>query len=185
MFTGQSKDTDIETLLLLSDNSITQVCKTNTYLRDLCRDQDFWRRLIGVRFPSLDSEVLNKYKGSRSWSDYYIEDLRPLMKKHREALIISLINNSRLGRLDKVIIAKQLGVKINALDNMALYHASEAGHLDVVKYLIENGADPTADDFSAIKSAIVSGHIDVASYLMRIIEEKYPSQADYMMSRLS
>src|SRR5665648_219289 len=101
MFTG-NKNTDYLVLERLEDKELVKICQTNQYLRNLCRDEGFWLRRIQEKFPYLSLDILNRYKGDKTWSQYYIEDLRLTLGGNVDTLLIEF---SIMGRLDLVIVA--------------------------------------------------------------------------------
>ena len=119
-----------------------------------------------MKFPMVSQDVLRKYKGDRSWSEYYIKDLRKINPSNAQDY---LKNGSKEGRLDHVIIALGLGANINADDDLALRWASEYGHLEVIKYLLEKGANIHAKDDYALRWASKNGHLEVVNYLQSVI----------------
>lgn len=166
MFTGISKDTDIEALLYLDDQDIARVCQANQYMRDLCNNnEDFWRKLIQVRFPYIPMEVLNKYKGDRSWSEYYIRDLRPVNISLTPTQ--DLVGAAEEGRLDHVMILVNNGAVINQYgDSISLLKAADRGYSDIVRYLVENGADVTKNNSLHLLYAAKNGDSELVKYLI-------------------
>ncbi len=158
MLTG-NKDVDRKILNKLDDKDLVNVCQTNKKAESLCNDQVFWMNRVFNRFPEVKGDILRKFKGTRSWSEYYIQDLRKINKTNAEEYLES---GSKEGRITQVAIALELGAKGN---NVALKLASRNGHLEVVKYIIEQGADIHIDDDEALKLAS-RGHLDVVKYLL-------------------
>jgi ankyrin repeat protein len=164
MFTGQSKDVDIETLLYLDDETINKVLMVNKYTRNLCNNQYFWLRLIQVRFPYLNQDVLSKYRGDMNWSEYYNE-LKSVNTSNKYINYI-LLDNSELGRLDKVMITVHRGADVRYLTDLSVIVAIKGGYLDVVKYLKDAGADVTSNEDQALLGACYNGHLDIVKYLV-------------------
>ena len=163
MLTGV-KDLDIIILNKLEDQDLVSVCKTNKQANKLCDDQNFWLNRIMIKFPYLGLDILKKYKRGRSWSQYYIKDLRTITPSNAET---KLENASLRGRLDQVIIAINYGAGINAYTyGYSLRAASSNGHLEVVKYLVEQGADIHANDDLSLISASNNGHLELVKYLV-------------------
>ena len=88
------------------------------------------------KFPYLGLDILNKYKQG-SWSEYYI-DLRKINLSND--VNQTLIEGTKNGRLDHVMIAIANGANIHAQDDWAVRNASRNGHIDVVEYLISQGS---------------------------------------------
>ena len=127
MLTG-NRDIDMTILNKLEDVDLVNACQTNKVADEICNDQTFWMNRVLSRF-NVPIEILREYKGNRSWSEYYIYDLRLITPN-------SLIESSLIGRLDQVMIAVSLGADIHTYDK-ALIRASLRGHLPVVQYLAE------------------------------------------------
>ncbi len=162
MLTG-NKNLDFKILNKLDDIDLVNLCQTNHQANELCNNQTFWLNRILNRFPYLGLDVLKQYKQERSWSQYYIEDLRqvtPIKAQNK------LENESAKGRLDLVIIAVNKGADTRAGNDFAVINASLNGHLEVVKYLVSQGADIRADNDFAVRYASQNGHLDVVKYLV-------------------
>lgn len=83
-FTGNPQ-TDRIILQMLSDNDLTSVCKSNTYLNKICHDDIFWMnrtiQQIGDIVPknTIQGPYIKKYyiqhkmmKNNITWKEYYI-----------------------------------------------------------------------------------------------------------------
>ena len=192
MLTG-NRNLDFKILNELDDKDLVNVCQTNHHANELCNNETFWLNRIRIKFPYLSLDILNKYKGNKSWSQYYIKDLRRINPSNAQN---KLFLGADSGRLDKIIIAvnngadirmyrgaavktasenghlevvkylKGLGVDIRVLNDYAFRYASYNGHLDVVKYLVENGANVRAANDFAVKTASQKGYLDVVKYLV-------------------
>ena len=123
MLTG-NRDIDMTILNQLKDYDLVNACQTNKAADEICNDQAFWMNRVLSRF-NVPIEILREYKGDRSWSDYYIYDLRLITPN-------SLIESSENGRLDEMMIAINLGADIHMEDDRALRRASYNGHLPIV-----------------------------------------------------
>jgi ankyrin repeat protein len=150
--------------ILLELDDLLKFCSTNKRINNiLCRQDNIWLYKIKQLSPSLGVEVINKYRKDRSLKDYYIQDIYPKTSFKPNKL---LIDSSRDGRLDLVILALDLGANIQAEDNYALRFASYYGHLEVVKYLVEHGADIQDRDNYAVRRASLNGYLEVVKYLV-------------------
>ena len=159
MLTG-NKDLDHIILNKLDDKDLVNVCQTNHKADEICKDQNFWMNRILSKFPSVDMDVLKKYKGSRTWSDYYIYDLRRIIFKENE--IQQAAND---GKLDHLIV---LMSKINYDVADLAAGAAVNGHLDVLKYLVDKkGADTRYENDISLRYASFNGHTDVVKYLVK------------------
>ena len=167
MLTGY-KNLDFKILNQLDDKDLVKFCQTNRQANELCNDQTFWLNRILNRFPYLDLNILKQYKQERSWSQYYIKELRQVTPINAQDKFETWSGN---GRLDLVIIAVNKGADIRSNNDAAVRWASARGHLDVVKYLVSQGSDiraPGSDGIndSAVRSASYNGHLEVVKYLV-------------------
>ena len=87
MLTG-NKDIDRKILNKLEDKDLVRVCKVNKEANSLCNDQVFWMNRIFSRFPKIGGDVLKANKGNRSWSEYYIKDLRKINKSNADEYLV-------------------------------------------------------------------------------------------------
>ncbi len=193
MLTG-NKDVDRKILNILDDKDLVNVCKTNKKANIICNDQVFWMNRVFGRFGYVGGDTLRKYKKDRTWSEYYIKDLRNIgisntptptfwkffgYKTKNPSVNEYLISGAKDGRLDHVIISLKNGADIHIGNNYALIAASSNGYLEMVKYLVSQGADihrkgnliNEGDDIhinddSAIVIANYNGHVNVVKYLM-------------------
>lgn len=182
------KDVDMIILNNLDDVDLVKTCQVNKKADQICNDQSFWFNRIRIKFPQIDVKILRKYKGDRSWSEYYIGDLRNVTKD-------ALLPSSMSGGLDRVMIAVGLGADVNFKNNLPLREASARGYLDVVKYLVSSGADIHADDDDALIWASLNDHLDVVKYLVSVganihaqddeaILHGKPEVVDYLKSQM-
>ena len=162
MLTG-NKNLDLVILNKLNDIDLVNVCQTNHQANELCNDQKFWLNRIMITFPYLDLDLLKQYKGDRSWSQYYIKDLRQIKPNNTETY---LRHGTLKGRLDQVTIAVNKGGDIHLDEDTPITFASEKGHLDIVKYLVGLGADINTENNSPVRFASYYGHLDVVKYLV-------------------
>ena len=162
MLTG-NKDVDRKILNNLEDEDLVNVCQTNKKAQSLCNDQVFWMNRVFLRFGYVGGDILRKHKKNRSWSEYYIQDLRKINSSNVQKY---LIDGSRNRRLDQAIISLNIGADIHADNDQALRLASEYGYLDIVKYLISAGANIHADDDYALRWASSNDHLDIVKYLI-------------------
>lgn len=162
MLTG-NKNLDYKILNELDDKDLVNVCQTNHHANELCNNETFWLNRIRIKFPYLSLGILNKYKGNKSWSQYYIKDLREINSSNAK---IKLILGSDSGRLDKIIIAVNKGADIRMYRDAVLITASIKGHLEVVKYLTGLGADVRTSNNAPIREASKRGYLDLVKYLV-------------------
>ena len=162
MLTG-NKDVDRKILNELEDKDLVNVCQTNKKANSLCNDQVFWMNRVFQRFGYVGGDILRNNKMDRTWSEYYIKDLRKINKTNANKY---LDYGSRDGRFDHVIIALKIGSDIHKKSDYGLRIASWNGHLEIVKYLISQGADIHANDDRALKWAIEMGQDEVVKFLI-------------------
>ena len=94
-------DEDIDYLSSLDDKELLKACKNDKHFNNICDHQTFWKTRIRKNFPYLDLAILEKYKGNRTWSDYYINDLRKINETNAEEY---MKNGLKYGREDYVRI---------------------------------------------------------------------------------
>lgn len=157
------KDVDMIILNKLEDVELVKTCQVNRKADEICKDQNFWFSRVKIKFPKVGINILNKYKGNRSWSEYYIQDLRKINQTNAQEYLNS---GSRSGRLDHVMIAIGLAADLHFENEDPLITASYNRHLEVVKYLIEQGADIHAHDDYPLINASANGHLDVVKFLV-------------------
>lgn len=166
------KDLDFKILLQLDDKSLVNYCITNKKANEFCQDERFWEQLVISRFPYIDRKILNRYRNHRSWSNYYINDLRKINKAVDRDLEIYLIEGVAENRLDHVIIAIHNGVNIHADDGYPIVGAIERDNFEMVKYLVENGASVTGapGDFEGqgwpLRVALTYKDFEIVKYLI-------------------
>ena len=78
MFPIKIKYLNYKILHELEDKDLIMLCQSNQDTKNLCNDQQFWFSRIRKKFPIIPTDVILKYKGDQSWSDYYIYDLREI-----------------------------------------------------------------------------------------------------------
>ena len=162
MLTG-IRDLDYKILNKLGDKDLVNICLVNKEASKLCDDQIFWLNRILTKFPKVPSEVFIKNKDGRSWSEYYIKDLRKTNLKNPNEV---LSDGAEKGREDWVMIALSEGADVHAVNDYALrYAASFNGHTETVKVLLEAGADPHAQNDNALRWARQIGHSEVVKLL--------------------
>ncbi len=158
-----NKDVDRKILNNLEDEDLVNVCQTNKKAQSLCNDQVFWMNRVFLKFGYVGGDILRKHKNNRTWSEYYIKDLRKINPTNAQEYLIS---GSKSGKLDHVIISLSNGANIHAKNDYALIEASYHGQIEVVKYLVSNGADIHVDGDISLGIASLGGHLDIIKYLV-------------------
>jgi len=124
-------------LLRLDDKELVKICQLNKEYIDFCNNnQDFWLQRIIRTFPYLNIEILNQYKGARTWSQYYIEDLRKINNNNAEDYLINAIDDERF---DHIMIAIDKGADPNEIS--ILYDAGrndDKNLLYLSKFILKN-----------------------------------------------
>ena len=120
MLTG-NKDVDLIILSKLEDTELVNICQTNKAANELCNNQGFWYRRIQTKFPNVGIDILKQYKGDRTWSRYYIDNLRKINRTNAQPY---LFDGSRNGRLDQVMVAISKGANPRAQNDYAVINAS-------------------------------------------------------------
>lgn len=189
------KDLDYKILNELDDKDLVNFCLTNKRADEYCNDQNYWFNRIIYRFPYIPFDILKKYKKERTWSNYYIYDLRKIFK---DGGLFEIEMAATKGRLDHVMILVNKKINIgSALENAALngqvhiikylhekgfklrpldlIWATKNGHLNVVKYLVENGINVNYKRYgdtalsianTALSIARENNHYEIVKYLI-------------------
>jgi len=165
----KQKDVQIEILNKMDDKTLINFCHINSETLNFCNtNQQFWLNRIISKF-NIPLEVLNQYKRDRSWSRYYIKDLRRISDDPQGWLRWGII----FQRMDHVIGAVNSGADINFKDPrfgyIALTNAATRNYFDMVKYLIEHKADPNIIDKwgnVALSYSIQNINLEMFKYLI-------------------
>ncbi len=83
----------------LDDKKLIEYCRSDKNIREICNDQRYWLSRIRYRFPRISSKTLEKNRGDRTWSRYYID----LVKSHKKLL---WTHNTPLTTLYKMMIGE-------------------------------------------------------------------------------
>ena len=169
MLTG-NKDTDRLILNKLDDKDLVNFCLSNKAANNFCnQDQTFWRDRVFSRF-GLPYELANKYKGEKSWSEYYIDLQKPRYNVLEDGFDRNpstiLFYGAENDRLDLVMASLYRGADIYDGGDWPLRLASKNGNLDVVKYLVQNGSDIHSHYDEALRLASEKEHLDTVKYLV-------------------
>jgi len=190
MLTGM-KDVDYKILNELNDKDLVSFCSTNKKADEYCNDQTYWMVRTLYKFPKIPLEVLTKHKGERTWSEYYINDLRRYKQLSDKILSPDFYNEIvKNGRLDILMILdlkhlykeyieylifsalsnKYLDIAeylIKNTDvNWILRIASREGDLNVIKFALEHGADIHVMNDHPVRVAYRRRHMDIVDYLV-------------------
>jgi len=158
-FLTRNRDTVFYILSKLDDVDLVNVFQTNKEAYKYFKDQQFWLNRILTKFPYLSLTILTLHKRERSWSDYYIHDLR-LINPDTSFLYLNSC------RLDLVMVAVNNNAGVHTADEFAVKYASGCGHLEIVKYLVSQGANIHADNDCTVRWASSGGHLEVVKYLV-------------------
>ena len=167
MLTG-NRDVDMEILQQLEDKDLVNVCQTNRYSRNLCNNQLFWMNRVLRKFR-VDINLLKKYKGDRSWADYYIKDLRKIRPLNGDSLAEQMfVEDAAKGRLDRIMIRLKISGDLSHDDILdeAFVEASMNNRMDTAKFLLQKGADIDAWQGDALISSAEHGHLDMVKFLV-------------------
>jgi len=161
-----NKDLDSKILNQLTDSDLVSVCEVNKKAFQLCNDQTFWLSRILTKFPYLTLDILNKYKGDRSWSDYYTKDL---IKR-----VYDIFKSVEEGREDKVLIALNKGVNPNLQNKFgqtALVKAAQVGNFEMIKLLLDYGADPNIQTHTGSNALITAAQRNYPKIVKLLLEK--------------
>ena len=182
------KDLDYKILNELDDKDLVNFCLTNKRADEYCNDQNYWFNRIIYKFPYIPLDVLKKYKKERTWSNYYIYDLRKIFK---DGGLFAIETAATKGRLDQVMILVNKGIQLDTVFGLAAFNgqlhiikylhekgyklrpfililAVRNGHLNVVKYLVENGVNVNFDQDgeTPLEVAKDNKHYEIVKYLI-------------------
>jgi hypothetical protein len=77
------KNVNTQILNSLNDKELLSYCSSNKAANLFCKNEDFWKvRVFGKFGKYLNLEIINKYRGNRKWSEYYIELATKLNSKY-------------------------------------------------------------------------------------------------------
>ncbi len=160
-----NKDVDRKILNNLEDKDLVNVCQTNKKAQSLCNDQVFWMNRVFNRFGYVTGDTLRKNKKDRSWSEYYIKDLRKINKTNAHEYLVSESSDRRLDLAMIALKNTDLSPKNTIYTDLYLRRASLNGHLDLLKYLVSQGADINN---MTLKAALIAGqeNLEVIKYLV-------------------
>ena len=130
-----NKLADYQILNYLSDEELVNLCEiiedSNVY--KYCNSESYWRNRTEYKFPYLSYETMNKYRGDRLWSEYYIKDLREGTKA------INLPLAASKGRRDLIYVAIKNGVDYIPVNDYVIAAAVEPGDIEFLKDLLDMG----------------------------------------------
>ncbi len=164
-------DLDFKILNDLDDKDLVSYCRVNRSAKEMCNDQTFWLQRIMKKYPYIPSDLLRRSKNRRrTWSQYYIEDLKAITP---ETAYHYLVSAATSGRLDLVMIAIQMGANPNPDQDQQTFEfplnlAAQRGHLDIVKYLVEHGADISMEGNISLMNAVVKDRVSVVDYMLSL-----------------
>jgi len=125
------KDLDYKIMNKLDDRDLISLCRTSKKADEYCNDQTYWMTRTLEKYYYISPDILKRFKGDRSWSDYYIQDLRRVTRPY------SFIAKAQLaienGRLDHIMILYNYGIGVN-VPSMIKY-AEKNKQTEIVEYL--------------------------------------------------
>ncbi len=158
MLTG-NKDVDRKILNELEDKDLVKACQVNKQADEICNDQVFWMNRVFNKFDNyVGGDVLRKYKGDRSWSEYYIHDLRKINKSNANKYLLG--EAAKLG--DVKLVNHFIKQGANNWDS-GMIGSARGGHKDLVEYFIEKR---TGAWVSSLMEASAEGHKNIVEYLI-------------------
>lgn len=156
----------ILSLYYLDDMTLLSACQSNKKIyQRVCNN--IWLGRIRTKFPYLSLDILNKYKGDRSWSEYYLNDLRKISGTDKD-LMSSLYND----RFDHFMVVVNNGGNIHYVDkygNPILIEALSLERPDIAMELIKMGADINQENTqktTPLIEAIQNGYVDIVKVLI-------------------
>jgi hypothetical protein len=167
------KDVDYDILNKLDDKSLVAFCQVNKNANSTCNDDRYWESRVLSRLnlfylPYID---ILKYKGNRTWYEYYINDL--------SSVAISRLNPNKTvdqDRLDQIMAyinsrylvdhgQPEIGLDEYAITfnfiRYAIDKASAKGYIKIVRYLLSLNVLPLSYLTPSMLAAAKNGHLDI------------------------
>ena len=162
-----NKLVDYKILNYLPDEDLLALCELpNTDATKYCNSQDYWLNRIQYMFPYLSAETLEKYRGNRNWSDYYIDDLGPTNRLMPNRVLFEGVSQ---GRLDLVLIGLNIGANIPNDSSKLLCAAATHGDVEFLKELADmNVVSFDIENYLIPMCAAENGHIEMLKFLHRM-----------------
>ncbi len=162
------KDTDRLILERLPDKELVYTCNLNTILAQKVCDDNFWRRIVGTRYP--ETIQYKDYK-IRTWKDHFINIIKyknklnrigkpytsnkgspelyyllvhKLAIKNYYLALLNAIQDGNLALIKYIYFQNLINQKI--LYNVALVKAVQSGNLSALQFLVEHGLDVNIDN---------------------------------------
>lgn len=132
-FERLTRDPKVMILLNLDDEDMVSMCQVDRDFRNICNNnQDFWLIRTLQQFPYLTAEIVRRYKGNMSNSEYYISLTRIRKPSYS---IPELADDFRNNRLDRIMVAAYL--KPFLLDIISDDHLGRSGlNPEIVEFLV-------------------------------------------------
>ena len=106
MLTG-NRDVDIDILNRLNDKDLVSSCQTNKYAQSVCNDEKLWLRRSIDRFSKYVSvEEMKKFKGNRTWGEYYVEIAKILNKTLAAYDLVKAVERGRTD-IEKIVTSEK------------------------------------------------------------------------------
>ena len=166
------KDVDREILLAMTDKDLLKTCSLNKYLLHTVCDDDFFYRILKLRYPDtlnynekeetynisgVTETHLNLSKRSK-YKSYYLTVIYYISKLKENYNYSYVRGNPKV----QYHIFKNAGKSSTAL----LLQSSIKGELNLVKESVKRGANIHTEDENALRWASLNGHLDVVKYLV-------------------
>ena len=142
--TGVTRDIFYKIVLELDDRSLFNLSMVNKKLYIILNNDLLWLNKTIKNYSYLGStrDIGMKYKGERSWKEYYIY-LSTELRKYKDYMDGMLTESSGEGKNDLAVIALEKGANIHVKDD-------EGGILPIVKgieYMCEDHREQLYQDF--------------------------------------
>ena len=146
------KDLDREVLLQLDDRELNRLCQVNIWMRELCMEEDFWKKKWERRFGDVWTEGGTYHDNYTRFASLDLDD------------ILDSINN---GEKDEVIYLLSLGAR-----DVKMYRAAgERGDLDIINSILEK-YNTSYSRSEIIEGAARGDNLHVLKYLNLLNSEK-------------
>lgn len=146
---------DYQLLLSMEYPELLNTCQTNSYYRQICKDENLWKEKLNRDYPGMIEIGLP--------DESYREQYEALYKKNPVEAV-------RRDRLYLLIYLKSIG---GPLDQKLVDEAVSGDRLQILKWLITNGLTLTGEH---LPLAIEKGHLGIAEYL---VEQGYFPLEEY------
>ena len=161
-----NKDLDMKIINELDDKELMKVCQANKYVNSLCKNDNFWRRRVLLKFGQYlgNSEEIKERYNVKNWEKYY-KYLTKYLHKFLDGYGITYINRRFYmgGPIDEK--DKDLLTLLKVKEDNSSLLVKYAKDVNIFKNLLEN-TDPNLISLLYIIDEPWEMNLDVAKYLV-------------------